>query len=452
MLDDHPQREALERFLHSDLPATEMRDILRHLLGGCLACLEITTGCWSREEPDPVATEAALDAEYDLVLDRVFARVESYEATLASDRARARELFEELSRHPAARQRLLVGNSGRFGSPALCELLIEKSHEAVFQDPTNAIELADLAVAISCRIAPAEGVGVRSLEARAWASLGNARRVASDLHGAEEALRRAEVLLADGSGTGLLNLLDRARVLDLVASLRISQRRLPEALRLLGRVQVIYQRLGQSHLLGRTLAQRAIVCGEAGDAETAIGLLRQALELLDPQEEPRMVLAARHNLILYLAEVGANREAFTQLFHTRPLYLQIGDRIILLRLRAVEGKVAAGLGRLEQAEVAYKEVRDAFVELGMDYDAAVVSLELAAIYARERRSEELRRLSEEMLPVFQSRSIHREALVALSMFRQAVEMEEAEAGFIQEIGRFLRLVRSNPDLRFQPSY
>lgn len=447
----HPHREALERFLLSDLPAVEMRDVLRHLLSGCPTCLEITAGCWGFDKPDHAGTvesDLELGAEYDQVLDRVFARIESYEAALARDRARARELFEELSRHPIARQRLLVCNSGRFRNPVLCDLLIEKSHEAVFQDPTHAIGLAEIAVAIAGGFGPAEGAASRNLEARAWAGLGNARRVASDLHGAEEALQRAEALLADGGSAGLL---DRARVLDLMASLRISQRRFPEALRLLGRVQAIYQRLGQRHLLGRTLAQRAIVCGEAGDAETAIDLLRQALELLDPQEEPRMVLAARHNLILYLSEVGAHREAFTQLFHTRPLYLHIGDRIILLRLRAIEGKVAAGLGRLEQAEVAYKEVREAFVELGMDYDAAVVALELAAIYARERRSEDLRRLSEEMLPVFQSRSIHREALVALAMFRQAVEMEQAETGLIQEIGRFLRLVRSNPDLRFQQS-
>ena len=47
---------------------------------------------------------------------------------------------------------------------------------------------------------------------------------------------------------------------------------------------------------------------------------------------------------------------------------------------------------------------------------SVASLDLAALYAAQGRTAEVRRLAEEMLPVFTSRRIHREALAALIVF------------------------------------
>jgi tetratricopeptide (TPR) repeat protein len=240
-------------------------------------------------------------------------------------------------------------------------------------------------------------------------------------------------------------------VLDLEASLRRDQGRYAEAFQLLDQVVGIYQKLGHWHLLGRALAQKSMVCDEVGDVETEMALLRRALDLLDPQEEPRMFLAARHNLIRALNESGRHREAFALLFHTRPLYLQAEDRMNLLRLRWLEGLVALGLERIEQAEVAFREVRDAFVEIDLAYDAALASLDLAGVYAQQGRTADMRRLAEEMWAIFQSRSIHREAMAALLIFRRAAEMEQAGIGLVREIAGFLKRARNNPDLHFSRS-
>lgn len=172
--------------------------------------------------------------------------------------------------------------------------------------------------------------------------------------------------------------------------------------------------------------------------------------MLDPEEEPRTFLAARHNLIVSLNEAGRSREAYALLFHTRPLYLKMGDKMTLLRLRWLEGDVASGLGRVEQAEVAFREVRKAFLDLGLDYDAAVASLDLAEAYVLQGKTAEVRCLAEEMLDVFQARDIHREALGALAVFCAAAQMENAGVGLIQEVSSFLKRVRNNPDLHFTP--
>jgi tetratricopeptide (TPR) repeat protein len=448
---EHPRRDLLDKFLRGRLPAAETRSILRHLVAGCEVCRETTAGFWELQAAVEPAAAAAGGEEvgdaYDQVIDRVFRQIQHRDVVLQREAAQARETFQELGQHLFPHQLLLVGNSPRFRSRSLCELLLERCHEAGFQDPQRAIDLAHLTVAVAhqltARDAPVEIV--RGIQARTWAQLGNALRISSDHAAAEQAFESAAELLAADLHIAPL---DRARVLDQLASLRRDQGRYGEAFRLLDRVIAIFRKLGQWHLLGRALAQKSMVCDEVGDVETEMLLLRQALDLLDPQADPRMFLAARHNLILALNQSGRHREAFALLYHTRPLYLEAGDRINLVRLRWLEGAVAAGLGRIDRAEDAFREVRDAWTELGLGLDAALAALDLAGIYALQGRAAEMRRLAEEMLVIFQSLSIHREALAALLVFHQAALLDEVGTQLVDDLAKFLKRSRTNPTLQF----
>jgi tetratricopeptide (TPR) repeat protein len=461
MVEDHPTQDALERFILGRLPTVEMRGVLRHLVAGCTLCQEATGGLWKPEEDELESLLPFVDLEgdstetqpdeYDQVFDRVFYQVAAKEATVVRERALGRELFEELVQHPAARQHLLVSNSFRFRSRMLCEILLQESFETGFRDVSRTLELARLAVVLIDLLSE-ESCGSReildSLKARAWAQLGNAHRVNQDLRSAESSFARTEPYL---SAPGRIGLIDKARVLDLLASLRKDQRKFAEASQLLDRVGSIYRRLGQWHLLGRTLQQKAVVMGEAGDNETEINLLRRSLDLLDPQEDPRIFLAARHNLILALNESGRSREAFALLFHTRPLYLKTGDRMNLLRLRWLEGLVARGLQRIEQAEAAFREVRDSFLDLGLPYDSAVAALDLASIYILQGRNDEVCRIAEETLEIFQAGNIHREAILALMVFSAAAQQKQVGAELVRQVSDFLKRSRNNPELRFAVS-
>jgi tetratricopeptide (TPR) repeat protein len=453
MTEVHPTPEALEQFVLGQLAVQEMREIARHLLTGCRQCHEATASLWeSPEETEDLLDLATTEEEteeggYDAVLDRVFERMAGTEAAIAEQRAVGDRLFDELMQTPAERRHLLVSNSHRFRNRMLCDRLIEASHEAGFEDPRSAITIAQLATQVANRLRPEECGGeeaLDSLQARAWAHLGNAFRVSFDLPNAERAFARAESLLEEGC----IALLDRARVLALLASLRKAQRRFAEASELFDRIAIVYKKLGQWSLLGRTLLQKALVCDESGDLEGEMKLLRRALDLIDPQADPRVFLAARHNLIHALHESGRSREAFALLFHTRPLYLKAGDRMNLLRLRWLEGHVAVGLHRIEQAEAAFREVREAFIETGLIYDTAQVSLDLAGVYAVQGRPGDIRRIAEETLAMFQAHSTHREALAALLAFSSAARLDQAGIELVREIAEFLKRARNNPDLPF----
>jgi tetratricopeptide (TPR) repeat protein len=458
----HPAPVALERFILGQLSPAEMREVARHLLAGCPECQEVTAGLWEPadifanrcEDPQALATaelvgEDSLDAHdgYDEVLDRVFEQVVATEARLADQRALGRKLYDELMQCPAERRRLLLSNSQRFRNRMFCELLVEESYEAGFADPRRAVEVAELAVLAldRLRVEDFEGEEAQAgLRVRAWAQLGNAFRINSDLASSERAFSMTESLLSESR----VPLIERARVLALLASWRRAQRRFGEALQIFDRVAAIYKKLGQWNLLGRTLLQKALVCSWAGDAEGEMKLLRRALDLIDPQADPRVFLAARHNLIHALYDQGRVREAFALLYHTRPLYLKAGDRMNLLKLRWLEGLVAFGLQRIDQAEAAFREVREAFLELGLGYDAALASLDLVGVYVLQGRTADVSRVAEETLAIFQAHNTHREALAALLVFCSAARLDEAGIDLVREVSSFLKQVRNNPELRF----
>jgi hypothetical protein len=70
------------------------------------------------------------------------------------------------------------------------------------------------------------------------------------------------------------------------------------------------------------------------------------------------------------------------------------------------------------------------------YDAAMVSLDLALLYLREGRSEDVKALAEEMLPIFQAQDVHREALAALLLFQDAARRDELTVAAVTDLAAY----------------
>jgi hypothetical protein len=78
-----------------------------------------------------------------------------------------------------------------------------------------------------------------------------------------------------------------------------------------------------------------------------------------------------------------------------------------------------------------------------------VSLDLAVLLARQGRSTEVQRIAEEVLASFVSRSIHREAIAAITLLKQAADQQRAEVALVRQVSSFLRRTRTNPELAFE---
>jgi tetratricopeptide (TPR) repeat protein len=438
----HPNDQSLEEFLLS--LGGEQLSVVRHIV----ACRYCRSRLFYLPRPYQLEPEVqGGDAGYEAVLAETRRAFSEWEASLEKERDDAPGLFVELLEQSEEARDLLLRDDRRFQTWGVFELLVERSLESSLQDPVFGEHLGLLALRLSDHL-DRERYGaerINDLRARAWAFVGNACRLRFDFQGAEDAFRTAYQQLKKGTRDGL----ERAIFLDLKAALRRGERRFEEGVRFLRRAVDLFLSHGERHRAGRSLVNLSTVHYHAGDPETAAASLLRSIPLIDSEREPRLLLCARHNLIFYLAELGKFSEAQRLYREVRPLYRSFNEPWVQNRRRWVRGKIARGQGQLRRAETQFLAARDGFMAEGIPYDTALVSLELALLYAEQGRTEDLKRLAAEMVPVFASRHIHREALAALAFFRQAVEAEAASAGLVATIAAYLRRAEGDPALRFE---
>jgi hypothetical protein len=72
------------------------------------------------------------------------------------------------------------------------------------------------------------------------------------------------------------------------------------------------------------------------------------------------------------------------------------------------------------------------------------------VLAEQGRTADMRQLAQEMLAVFESRQIHREAMAAFVVFCDAARKEQAGFRLVREVASFLEKARNAPGLRFTP--
>ncbi len=422
MEDRHLSLATLARLASGRIEVEELQQVvIPHLIGVCAGCreihdemrrLRIEVGHWD----DMVVVLEGLDAP---------------------------ELWRRLEPLPYDQQLRQVEDDGALQTWGLCRLLLRKSLDATIQRPAVAVRLAVLAVKIADHLGEAyDRDWVADLRALACAHLGNARRVISETQSAGDAFLDAHGHLRRG-GTG--NPRIEAEVLDLEASLRRDERRFADALVLLDRVIATYTsddpELRDLHLAGRSLVNRAVTLEESGDVEGAILALRQAAPWIDQERDPRLILCLKHNLLLYLPAAGRHQEAAALLPEVKELAGRLGNQVDLVRLRWVEGRIAFGLGQRDPAEQAFREVQLEFLRRDIGYDAALVSLDLGILYAQESNLQELKRLSLDILPVFSSRDVHREAMAALLLFQHACEEERLTVELARRLAAVLERER-----------
>lgn len=374
---------------------------------------------------------------------------------LAKSRMEAPRLWAELKDAPPHAVRRLVQTEPRFASWGLCELLCQESERVAAEDADRAVGLGELAVLVVDLLqedGPLEDRWLYQLRAYAWAHLGNGRRVRGDLRGAEEAFAMADPWWQTGEAVGDALGYGPA-ILDLKASLRIAQRRFPEALEMLDQVIEAYTEgdpeFRDPHLAGKAQVKKALAMIQMGAPESAIRLLRDARERVDLSRDPRLLLCLNHNLVSSLAGAGRFEEAEEMLPDIESACREIGSPLDLVRLRWIEGRIAEGLGQRDRARMAFEEVRRELVARRIGYDAALVSLELSALLLEEGRTAEVKELAREMVTIFRAQSVPREALAAVLIFRRAAVKERATAELAREVAGFLGRARQEPGLRFE---
>jgi tetratricopeptide (TPR) repeat protein/DNA-binding XRE family transcriptional regulator len=437
------------------VPGLEMRKKIAHGLSIEPADLDLLAASLQRGMPEDrgavgggrlvtrVATGLAGDFQRAAVPLIAELAAASSEPPPAASEEEVRALAPVLRRLDAQDLHALVDKTPSLRRWAFVKLAGEESARAAANDARRALELASFALRVAEQVSGEEDWASQVF---GWAYLGNARRVGSDLAGAKEAFSRSAHLQAERPADRP-ELPEPWRLLDLEASLRIDLRQLPEALRLLDQAVELAPRTGS--IQARLLCNRSNALERMGDSEGSIVALREALAQIECGAEPGLLCIVLFNLIDSLCSVGQTAEAAEMLPELRRLQAQMGNGLNQIRLRWLEGKIDAGLGRIDQAIEALSAVRAAFAKEDLRYDEAQACMELAGLYLEQGRTAEVKRLVLQMEPVFRAKGVHVEARKALLLFRRAVEMETVTVELAGRIAGYLRRAQHDPELRFE---
>lgn len=414
----------LERFARGTAAGDECRAVLSHLLAGCASCRGRLRPLGGFESSGP--------ADYGAVLDRFEGgmRRSVLEPAAAEE---VETLLAELERVPARQRESLAGRR-RYCRPDLCEALIKRSFSLRSSDPEECLHHARLAVAIAGRLEPGERASppergktpetteIAALRCRSLGQLSNALRISGDLNAADAALDSVHAILLQETVSPAVV----AEVCEISGALRCYQRRFAEALSFYDGALSIHRDLGDPGIVARALVGQAVALAYSAEPEAAIALLWEALSKIGPGN-PRLTLAACHTLISCLVDAGRVEEAEAYLAEARPLFDKHGDRLTRIRGRWLEGKLAMGQGQYAVAARRLEEAHRQFLDLGLAYEAAVLSLDLAPCYLVLGRRAEVRRLMKLAVPVFKSLGIEREMLAALRLLARSFQSFELAA-------------------------
>jgi tetratricopeptide (TPR) repeat protein len=437
-MSEHPSVGSLEGLLRSDLPSSQIKATVAHLLSGCDQCraglTPLATVMFKPQGgPEPVLSNEE-DAAYDSAISAAFAAALKQERLLTSERRAAEAVgvragaFDENLAVPA--------------TWGLCETLLEQSWELRDSDRPEMLRLAALACQAADELNPAfyGAKQLADLQARASADLANAYRLADALAEAEEAMARALDLRTQGTGDPLLY----ARIAALRASLLTDQRRFAEAFHMLDAARSIYHQYGESHEEGRILITKGLHTGYAGDSEAGFQLLCQGLSMIDRKRDGKLVLQALHNILLFRVEIGEYEAASRQIRQMWPLYTAHASWIDRAKLRWIEGQIAAGLGHLEQAEALLLQTKQDLDGAGVGYEAALTALNLAEVWLRQGKTATVREMVAELVLTFRSLGVEREDLAAVLLLREAVERDEVTLEILRRASGVLRRRPNKP--------
>jgi len=355
------------------------------------------------------------------------------------DRLEAREQLPVFREHTPAQRTAVLRLDGEHQPWALSLEAGEASARAGSKDAGEAAALARLARELAELVRGPQG-WPEAILSHALAHEANALRIPGRLREARKTFEEARRLARAGSDP--YGLLDPGRLPDLEASLCRDERDFEKAL-VLHDLAVAVGRCPGHALIKKS--STLIVMGDYGRAAAA---LHEAEPKLDRDAEPRLWYKHRAQLAVVLSFLGRYGEAAGLVEQARPVALELGDEIDLVRLTWLEGRINAGLGRRAAARWLLEQALEQFRKRKMGYDVWLAALELQGLLLDEGRTAEVKAMTLELAEAFESEGVHHEARKALDLFREAAEREAATAELARRVLGFLFRARHDQGLRF----
>jgi tetratricopeptide (TPR) repeat protein len=178
-------------------------------------------------------------------------------------------------------------------------------------------------------------------------------------------------------------------------------------------------------------------------------MLREAVGLIDPVRDPQLLTIARQHFLFSLTANGEFAEAAELYLRSGLREAFAGEPLNRLKVRWLEARLHAGLGKVRRAENAFAEVHSGFLAAGVDYEGALAGLEYAGILFEQGRFNEVEDLAAEALETFELLAIGAEAVKAVRALHNAFVARRATQALVREVVQFLERFDRRPYLRFR---
>jgi len=307
----------------------------------------------------------------------------------------------------------------------LSRRLVTRAERMRQDDPGRALDLAVAARTLASgvdRRRVARSVW-RVLQIEAWTSLSSAQRALGHDEYAEASLGVALAFLDTKVAADAPNL--PPRLAQRAAYLRAGQERFEESLALIDEAVEAFDRLGQTRRLATALVDRAVIFADSGRKQLAVHALCHALAHHADAMSHRTFLAAVHNTAVFAHETAQTtterREALSWLRLAVHCHARMPANAERLKLRALLGLSAIGLGLTEEGLTELWTAHAAFKRLGFARQQALTLLDLARAALLTERPDELRRVAGEMFAVLHAFRRDRQCRTALLHFCRALQ-------------------------------
>ncbi len=370
--------------------------------------------------------------------------IELLPAPAEAARRAAAAVWRSLAAVPYEVQRARL-RTYRFHTREFIDLLGKEYLIASRANRQRGVEVAELAVLSVETSAEVLAEAAHDLRSLAYAWVANAKRLALDYDGAEEAMKKAERPREEPCERR--NRLAAAEILGLKATLRFCQRQFDESVDLLNQAIKESRLAGTSRVLAQCLLLRAGVIEYARMPKPTRSDLQQALLVLKNLDEPRLTLGT-HMILPYSYTVeGHHHEALQEVAEAWVLWEELPqlerDPLLPHQLRWNEALARHGLGELAAAERLYQESHAAFIALGEREHGAIAALDLARLCRERGQGPEVLQFASEALPVLEELRVP-EAVKALELLRGAIEKSAISGAILETVRATLVRIQRAP--------
>ncbi len=354
----------------------------------------------------------------------------------------AQRLWEILREETPGRQAQLLRQQILFNGPELFQLLSRLSRDLGRRSRKRGVELAELALETVVGSNELLGESAGELHVIALARLGNARRLLGDMAGANEAFRSIQAISAGELAPGV-----EVEVLDLEASLRLSERRFDEALRLLDRSLELSRAVGDVLMQVNSLLQRSGLNRYQNRPQDTLGDLAEVQKILEAEArpDPLQLLGVHQERSLAYLELGNVDGARQALLEAKARTEALDHVPCRHQLQWIEGRLASREGEDASAERLLRLARAGFEEIGDHESAALAGLDLGILCHEQGRLGELTELlASAVIPVLRESRLADQAPTALKLLQEAMAVEAVPLAVLRKVRHMLARAHRDP--------